>query len=164
MCPRIVLLRRSVLLRKLRTTLSPPERADIMQRYFVRASCLLVVVCGIRFLWPIAGPDAWRPRLDCKQPVFDFGTISADEVVQARFPLRNTGFQELRIARILPGCTCTVMKEPALPALAPLNSSTITIPLHFEGVRGAIRKPILIESNDPVRPRALVVIEGHIKG
>lgn len=135
-----------------------------MQRYFVRCSCLLFVACVIRFIWPFVGPDSWRPRLDCNQPVFDFGTVSAGEIVEARFSLRNTGFRELRISRIRPGCSCTVMKAPALPALAPLNSATITIPLQFEGIRGTIRKPILIESNDPVRPRALVIIEGHIKG
>ena len=66
------------------------------RRCVLALSCVFVTGCGVRLLWPVLGPDAWKPRVVCAAS-FDFGEIRPGEVPQHEFVIRKMGLSELKI-------------------------------------------------------------------
>src|ERR1044071_6693305 len=52
-------------------------------------------------------PETSAPRIEFASRVFDFGKVSAGELVRHDFVFTNTGTASLEITDVRPGCGCT---------------------------------------------------------
>ena len=83
--------------------------------------------------------------------VQDWGTIAAQEtVLKHRFIIKNTGSDTLRISRVKPGCSCTVVDYTAI--IAPNESGYVNAGLSIHPTSRKQNKSISVYSNDPGKP------------
>jgi len=114
------------------------------------------IVCGLGVSSLLA-----EPRIVCDQPVFDFGSRDASEVVIHTFELKNTGTSDLVISAVRPACGCTATELTRFTI--PLGESArLAAKLTLAGRSGDIHKPILIESNDPANPAFQLLMQGKV--
>jgi hypothetical protein len=111
--------------------------------------------------WQANSELAKQPRIFCEEPTFDFGNQDASEIVAHTFVLKNTGTADLKIRRVQPACGCTTAKlEKTI--IPPGEVSRISAKLSLAGRSGELKKPILIESNDPANPALQLVMKGVV--
>jgi hypothetical protein len=98
-------------------------------------------------------------QINCKAPVFDFGTRDPSETIDHTFMLENAGDSDLIISAIRPACGCTAanMTRQTIP---PGESAELSTRLNLVGRTGDIHKSILIESNDPANPNLQLALVG----
>jgi len=127
------------------------------------AGCAAFALCSVGYtLWFWVGPPAWRARLNSPAPVFDFGERGVGETVECEFVLRNTGLKGVEIHRVLSGCGCLTADAPQ-DRLAPGDSLTLPVRVSLKGLRGRVRKTVVVKSNDPERPSLVLVVTGTVR-
>ncbi len=99
------------------------------------------------------------PRMICETPEFDFGQAAGDAVIEHVFELRNTGDAQLLIKAIRPDCGCTSIKADNLEA-PPGGIVQIHVRLSLKGLTGRVRKRLIVESNDPLKPLFTLTLTG----
>lgn len=105
---------------------------------------------------------AAAPRVAVDEPVFDFGEAAAGASLSHVFTVRNDGDGELRITNVVSGCACaTAVAEPVIAAG---GTGTVRAVLDTTGIEGAVAKQIVLETNDPEVPRALLTLRVAIAG
>lgn len=109
---------------------------------------------------PAAGP---APRLDCDQPVFNFGRVPPDTPdLRHTFVLKNTGTVSLRIQDIGQECGCTdIVLSHKL--IAPGGESRLSATFSVQGREGRVRKFLYVYSTDPERPKFALSFEGEVE-
>lgn len=103
--------------------------------------------------------DKGTPRIVCDEPTFQFGEKDQNELVTHTFKLKNEGDDTLMISKVKPACGCTVATLSG-KILAPGETATLSTRLSLKGRRGAQRKSIRIESNDPIQPNYMLYLAG----
>lgn len=106
--------------------------------------------------WAVA-----QPRMVCTEPTYDFGERDEKDVVEHAFVLRNAGDEPLTISRVRPSCGCTVATLNT-KTLGPGREARVEARFTLKGRRGAQRKSILVESNDPNTPRLHLSLTGNV--
>lgn len=101
------------------------------------------------------------PKISCEEPIFDFGSRDASEVVEHTFELKNTGTSDLVISAVRPACGCTTAQVEKT-VITPGETSNLGAQLSLAGRSGEIQKPILIESNDPQNSSIQLAIKGIV--
>jgi len=97
----------------------------------------------------VAGSAMAGPELTIPEEVFDFGYIPQNSKVSHVFWLRNTGDQELRIAKVTPGCGCTqapLDKQVVPPGDSARLEIIFSSKLYFNRVA---KKPVIELENMP---------------
>jgi hypothetical protein len=101
------------------------------------------------------------PKLECSQPVFNFGERESFGEVEHNFVVRNTGDLTLQIINLRSTCGCLIPKvnDKLVPPRGEVN-----IPVKFvlRGRQGPQSKIVYVDSNDPVYPTFPLRIEGQI--
>ncbi|MCM1505378.1 MAG: DUF1573 domain-containing protein [Muribaculum sp.] len=88
-------------------------------------------------------------QLTLKPSTFDFGSISGDSIVTARFTLCNTGTEPVSILRIFSDCSCTVPSYSRTP-IAPGDSTLFEVRYDPRGYRwGQFRRTLRIRTSIP---------------
>jgi hypothetical protein len=108
-----------------------------------------------------AGADA-RPKLEIKERVFDFGTVSQGTVVSHDFVVRNEGESNLIIQRIIPSCGCTaaaVSGDPILPG----QERAIKVSFDTAGFSGEKYKTIRVNTNDIDNLSVVLALRGIVE-
>ncbi len=90
------------------------------------------------------------PRLTLDRSEHDFGTIKQGERVETEFIIENSGDAELRLLRIKPACSCTLVATPKT-RLAPGQKSRLRVAFDSSGKRGDLAYPVMLTSNDPLQ-------------
>ena len=122
-------------------------------------SCVFLVGCGVRLLWPVLGPDAWKPRVACDAPSFDFGQIRLGQAAEHTFVIRNTGLRKLNILHVIPTCGCT-KATVAEKVVAPFRSTTVLATLSGVSSENAPWRNVKIVTNDPRKPTLTLRLRG----
>jgi hypothetical protein len=118
-----------------------------------RQRTALVALAGACLLAGSACADAPpQPRIACDQATFDFGERQDSETVEHEFRIRNDGTAPLVIKNVRASCGCTVATVSSR-RLESGQTAVVKARLNLKGRRGAQRKSITIESNDPSSPR-----------
>lgn len=124
-------------------------------------SVVFGVVASGHCIWDVFGPPSWGPRLACAEPHYDWGEVSATGVIEHEFVLVNKGRQPLRILRVVPGCGSCISANASCDSIAPDDTSALKIVLDPSRLqKGAFRKAVLIETNDPVMPKFVLYVSG----
>ena len=105
-----------------------------------------------------AGPADGAPRIECDQPVYDFGTVDNAESIEHTFLIWNRGTAPLEIGKIRACCGSTA-KMPT-QTIDPGTNVPLRVTLSLRRRRGKQRKSIYIGSNDPRQPYLQVRLIG----
>jgi len=106
-------------------------------------------------------PESSNPRIEFATPVYDFGKVSAGELVRHDFVFTNTGSALLEITDVRPGCGCTTAgtwDRQVKPG------QTGVIPLQFNSANfdGAVTKSATVTCNDPHKSNQVLQITGTV--
>ncbi len=111
---------------------------------------------------PTRDPNEPAPAIKIEASEHDFGKIGPDSRNSCKFQFSNAGKATLKIAHIDSTCGCTV-PELAKREYAPGESGTVDVSFHAPSVAGPTSKQLYILSNDPVVPRAELVIKAVVE-
>ena len=101
------------------------------------------------------------PRIEVEQPVFDFGEVMRGRSVEHTFVFTNAGDAELIIDRVKSTCGCTgvLLSEKNIP---PGSKGTIRAKFNSSRFNGAVKKNILLYSNDPSGKPVTFTVKGVV--
>ncbi|MBI4912501.1 MAG: DUF1573 domain-containing protein [Acidobacteria bacterium] len=102
-----------------------------------------------------------QPAISFEKVHHDFGKISPDKKVAARYKVTNTGKAYLNITNINPSCGCTSTMLGKW-SLAPGESEFLEATFDPKGNRGVVRKSIQVTSNDPANPVVALTMEAEV--
>lgn len=91
----------------------------------------------------------------------DFGKISPDRKVSAKYKVSNTGKGTLNITHINPSCGCTSTMLGKW-SLAPGESEYLEATFDPKGNKGVVRKSIQVTSNDPKNGTVTLTMEADV--
>lgn len=90
------------------------------------------------------------PRIACKQPVHDFGTLDNTKAIEHTFLIWNEGDTPLEIGQVRACCGGTA--EIARKTITPGTNTTLKTRLSLRGRNGRTTKSFYVASNDPAHP------------
>ncbi len=95
------------------------------------------------------------PVITFTEKIFDFGQIASGEVVEHVFTFTNTGNAPLIISNAKGSCGCTVPSYARETAIAPGESSEMTVRFNSRGKSGIQSKTVTIYSNAQNSPEVI---------
>jgi hypothetical protein len=101
------------------------------------------------------------PKIQFNTPVYDFGKISAGEVVKYSFIFTNAGDQQLVITNVKPSCGCTAAGEWTRE-IEPGQTGTIPIQFNSANFGGPVAKMVTVVCNDKTQQPVYLQIKGTI--
>lgn len=104
---------------------------------------------------------AQAPVIQFEKTHHDFGRISQERKVAAKYRVSNTGNAFLNITQVRPACGCTYTMLGKW-SLGPGESTEIEAQFDPKGMRGAVRKSILVVSDDPRNPSVTLTLEAEV--
>ncbi len=101
------------------------------------------------------------PNMVLIQQIHDFKNVLEGENLSHTFEVLNQGDEVLRIARVKPECTCSVVHfDPLIP---PHGEGKITVKVDTKGFEGPERWVVKIFSNDPKWKEAVLDLRANVK-
>ena len=91
------------------------------------------------------------PKIQFNTTVYDFGKISAGEVVKHSFIFTNAGDQQLVITNVKPSCGCTAAGDWTRE-VEPGQTGTIPIQFNSANFGGPVAKMVTVVCNDKTQP------------
>ena len=91
----------------------------------------------------------------------DFGRITPDRKVAAKYRVTNTGNAILSITQVRPSCGCTYTMLGKW-SLAPNESTEIEATFDPKGLKGGVMKSIEVVCNDPKNPTTRLTLEAEV--
>lgn len=113
---------------------------------------------------PFLPKDQAQPAIAVSETSYNFGSIGPTDIVERTFVIFNTGDAPLTISRAYTTCGCTTADITAR-SIPPgkVASVTITFDAGFHDTAGqTVRRGLIIENNDPRRPKAEIWIEAAV--
>jgi len=104
---------------------------------------------------------AQAPVISFDKTHHDFGRITPDRKVAAKYKVTNTGNAYLSITQVRPSCGCTYTMLGKW-SLAPGESTEIEAMFDPKGVKGLVRKSIEVVCNDPKTPTLSLTLEAEV--
>jgi len=95
--------------------------------------------------------------------IYNFGTISQEEDVNAQYRFRNTGRYPLFLVKVTASCGCTIPEYEEKP-IEPGGESFIKVTLKTKQQYEEVHKYITVETNTTGTRLHTLVLEGRVKG
>lgn len=92
-----------------------------------------------------------QPKIEFKEIIHDFGTVTEGEKPSYKFVFTNTGDEPIVLTSVKPSCGCTTPSWPKEPVL-PGKTGEITATYNSQGRPGAFYKSITVVSNVDEKP------------
>lgn len=126
---------------------------------------ILVFVLGLTSLFftgtLLAAPQIKILNLD-NSLTYSWGTVSPKQtVLRVQLPIINIGTDTLHIKAVKPACGCTSAPLDKY-AIAPGDTSILSVSLKTSGYKGKVNKAIMIESDDTIEPEYYIFIQANI--
>lgn len=104
---------------------------------------------------------AQAPAISFDKTHHNFGRITPDRKVAAKYRVSNTGNAILSITQVRPscGCTATVIGKWSI---APGESTDLEATFDPRGLKGGVRKSIEVICNDPKTPATSLTLEAEV--
>jgi hypothetical protein len=115
---------------------------------------------------PLSADQSVKPKEEACQikvenPVHDFGNLAPDSISKCQYKFSNVGKGVLKISQVQSTCGCSV-PEISKKEYNPGESGVVDVSFHAPTYPGLVTKHLYIVSNDPVNPRAELVIKGTV--
>jgi len=104
---------------------------------------------------------AQAPAISFDKLHHDFGRISPDKKVAAKYKVTNTGNAYLNITQVRPSCGCTYTMLGKW-SLAPGEATEIEAMFDPKGMKGLVRKSMEVVCNDPKSPNVSLSLEADV--
>ncbi|MEI6472216.1 MAG: DUF1573 domain-containing protein [Holophagaceae bacterium] len=104
---------------------------------------------------------AQAPAIRFDKTHHDFGRITPDRKMAAKYRVTNTGNAFLNITQVRPSCGCTYTMLGKW-SLAPGESTDIEAQFDPKGMRGGVRKSIEVLCDDPKTPAIHLTLEAEV--
>ena len=101
------------------------------------------------------------PRIAVEPPAFDFGVLRGGHRVHRAFVVKNFGATDLQITNVSTTCGCTAALLDR-QTLKPGRSATLRVTFDTRDDRGRVQRSVLIESNDPAKPKLELKLEATV--
>jgi hypothetical protein len=105
--------------------------------------------------------DQPGPTIQFDNPVFDFDTVTAGDLVKHTFVFTNAGADALILTNVQPGCGCTTAGEWT-HQVAPGLTGTIAVQFNSSSFNGPVLKSVTVTSNDKRHPSVALQIKGSV--
>lgn len=102
-----------------------------------------------------------QPEMVISVTEFDFGVVNEGAVINHDFTVKNVGDADLRIERVVAGCSCIATDVPTAPIL-PGETATISIQLKTAGLRGSVQREMVVFTNESVRSDDTFILKGVV--
>ena len=99
----------------------------------------------------VADDDQGSPQAVIERTRWDFGTVSGEKELMARFPVTNAGRRRLVLVELDRSCDCVAPDRPEI-IVAPGESTVIPIRLDAKQLAGAFEMIVRFTSNDAHQP------------
>ena len=104
---------------------------------------------------------AQAPVISFDKTHHDFGRITPDRKVAAKYHVTNTGNAFLNITQVRPSCGCTYTMLGKW-SLAPGEATDIEAMFDPRGLKGGVRKSIEVVCDDPKTPTVSLTLEAEV--
>jgi hypothetical protein len=121
----------------------------------------LVLAAWLLAAPPEAAAPPRAPRIAVEPSSFDFGGLRPGHRVHRAFVVKNFGTADLQITNVSTTCGCTAALLDR-QTLRPGRSATLRVTFDTRDDRGRVSRSVLIESNDPVRPKLELKLEATV--
>ena len=104
------------------------------------------------------------PSAEMLERFHDFGTLSGSQQVSHSFVLENHGYADLVVTQAYTTCGCTTA-EISASVIPPGKAGLVTVylnPMQAVGNYAAIRRGIILETNDPKQPQIEIWIQASL--
>lgn len=128
---------------------------------FSRLLLAAVLTLSVSFAPLAQETPAPAPAIEFESSTHEFSKVKSGEVILHTFKFKNTGGADLTIEDVKPSCGCTTAGEWS-KLLKPGESGTIPIKLDTSRFKGALTKTVTVTSNDPKKPRIVLMLKGEI--
>jgi len=109
----------------------------------------------------LPAPCSAEPQMALKQQIYDFKNVLEGELLERTFEVMNQGDEPLKIERVKPDCSCSVVHfDPVIP---PKGEGKITVKIDTKGFDGPERWVVKIFSNDPTWKEAVLDLRADVK-
>ena len=125
---------------------------------FILIPLFLLAACG-------GGARAGAPVIALEAQTLELGDLPNGEIVERAVAVRNDGDAPLVVDTVTTSCGCTTAAlEPM--TLAPGESGVLRIAFdsgaHGPDLRGPLMREVMLASNDPATPEAVVTLRANI--
>ena len=110
------------------------------------------------FIAAAAVAHAGVPKIMCRQPVYDFGTLNNTSRIEHAFHIYNNGDVPLEIGKLRACCGASM--SISSKTIAPGTNAHAKVSFSLRGRKGRQRKSFYIASNDPTKPHLQLRLEG----
>jgi hypothetical protein len=144
-----------------RVSMVPPRPGLFVSRHgiaVVAAGWIAALLLG-----GVAHADdiAPRPKLVVENTEVDLGIREPGPRLEFVFQLKNTGTAPLQITDLKPSCGCLVPRcDREIPAG---GSGSVTVTMESAALRGAIKKNLVVCSNDAERPEVALTVKALVR-
>lgn len=139
-----------------------------MNAYFRHAQArmpTILILAGIMTMAVVAALVFWTwraPALKAAVAVIDVGAIAQGAELRPSFSIKNVGHSVLTIESVHPDCQCSV-SNLGDNLVSPGKSTDLVVTVRTEEFQsGTFLRRIMVDSNDPSRPRTELQIKGTI--
>jgi hypothetical protein len=105
---------------------------------------------------------AHHPKIAFDASRYDFGKTKEGIKVRHVFKVFNRGDAPLKIDKVMSSCGCTVPKMKA-ETVGPGQAEDLEVIMDTSLKQGAVTKEILVFSNDPATPKAIVQVAANVE-
>lgn len=110
----------------------------------------------------VPAPLLAAPQVISDALVYDFGEVSQGDKVVYSFRFRNAGDELLEISSVSSSCGCTAALLSSR-RIAPGETGEIKATFDSSRFRGAVKKNITMQTNDPVHAQVVFSLSGEVK-
>jgi len=108
---------------------------------------------------PQAAPTG--PRIKFANPVYDFGKVNGDELVNCLFLFTNVGNALLELTDVSPSCGCMKVGEWSRK-VEPSHSGSISVQYDSHHYNGPFGKSVFVTCNDSNQSKVFLEIKGTV--
>ena len=101
------------------------------------------------------------PRIQFATPVYDFGKVNGDDLVNCVFVFTNTGHALLEVSEVTPSCGCLKLGEWSRQ-VAPGRIGSIAVRYDSHHYTGHFAKSVWVTCNDANQPKVTLEITGNV--
>src|SRR5437867_4308816 len=101
------------------------------------------------------------PRIQFANPIYDFGKVTGDELVNCMFVFTNAGNALLELSEVAPACGCMKMGEWSRK-VQPGKTGSIAVQYDSHHYTGPFAKSVFVTCNDSNQPEINLEIKGTV--
>ena len=111
--------------------------------------------------YPASAQAKGTPNMVLKQQIHDFKNVLEGELLEHSFEVLNQGDETLKIERVKPDCSCSVVHFDSV--IPPKGEGKITVKIDTKGFDGPERWVVKVFSNDPKWKEATLDLRANVK-